>query len=241
MKISFFTISSFIFSLILLPSIASAELLNIYPTDDSVAQLYDQDGISDWTEARDYQGELFSDPIESGSLDNTGYIYVRSDNGVGTYRIYRVSKVFDLSAIPESAEIISAKLNLYKTPSNNRGNIDIVVTSHQRQLIGQMQKWDWKIQNFGTQEFARNSLVNDTEYTTFDFSEAGLDYLETNFGEAATLGVLTDFDFDGIEPTEYIAAAGWYEVEQEGVNFDPYLEIEYKVEPETPYPLYTQI
>jgi hypothetical protein len=204
-------------------NVASAETLNIYPTNDAMALLYDDEAISDWTLARAYQGDLVQ-PI----AETTDRMAVRSDNGVGTYRIYRASDIFDLSSIPGTATISSAKLMLYKTPDNNQGDVTVVVTSHERVLLSEMQDQDWSIQNFGA-EFSRAKLL-DNQHTEFVFVSAGLDYLNSKKGEIAVLGLLTHFDFDNIVPFGYyIQAAGWYTIENPGTEFDPYLEITYTV------------
>lgn len=232
----------FLFALLLISfaqNVQAAEVVKIYPISDAVGQLYDDDNIFDWQEARNFQGEIFRTPFESGFLDNIGNIGVRSDNGVGTYRIYRVSAVFDTSKIPDNAQITKASLNLYKSIANNQGNIGIVVTSHTREDKDVYQKKDWKINNFGTIEFSRSQLV-DNEFTKFNLNNAGINYLKNN-KETATFGFLTNFDFDNIQPVGFILAAGWYEVEKEGTLLDPYLEIEYEIPSETTFPLYTQI
>ena len=218
----------------------AANTIKIYPTSDAVGQLYDDDAISDWTSARNYQGELFRTPFESGLFDNVGNIAVRSDNGVGTYRIYRVSDVFDLSDIPANANLTKATLKLYKSVPNNRGDISVVITSHHRDSPSVYQKKDWVISNFGNKEFSR-SVLFDAQYTDFTFNNDGLNYLQSRRNDLATIGILTNFDFDNIIPQGYILAAGWYEVEKNGTEFDPYLEITYTVPEENDFPLYTQI
>ena len=221
---------------------ASTHLQKIFPADDAMAQLYDDDGITDWSIARNFESNLFREPYTSGALDNIGNIVVRSDNAAGFYRIYRVSNVFDLRNLPPNVTITSARLKLYKSTGNNQGDVQVVVTSHERVNITFMQKQDWKITNFGTTEFSRTTLL-DNQYTTFDFNPAGLTYLNNKLGQFATLGTLTNYDFDNVEPSGFIQAAGWYEVEKEGVDTDPYLEITYTTDdlPTNTFPLYTQI
>ncbi len=202
---------------------ANAETLVAYPSDDAVAQLYDDDGVSDWDMARGFAGELFRTPIAGDPA-----LAVRSDNGVGTYRIYRVSKVFDLQTLPLGSVITSAKVKLYRTPYNNQGNTSVVIVDHWREDIATMQKGDWKIENFGSEEFARQALIVD-EYTEFPFNADGLSYLNSKIGNKGVLGFLTDYDFDDMEPGGPIFAAGWYSVDNPGTEFDPYLEITYTV------------
>lgn len=221
-------IFGFVLALTVSSNYAFAATTKIYPTSDAVAQLYDDDGITDWQIARNYQGELYRTPFESGTLDNTGKIYVRSDNGSGFYRIYRASNVFDLSKIPPGAQIEGATLKLYKTLGNNQGDIQVVVTSHTRQNPSIYQKSDWKINTFGSKEFSRNLFQND-KYTNFDFNTDGVDYITSKVGSLATIGVLTQYDFDDTIPNSAILAAGWYESEMTGTDFDPYLEVTYSV------------
>ncbi len=214
---------------------ADASTMQIYPSDDAVAQLYDDDGISDWEQARGFSGDLFREPIITDPS-----LAIRSDNGVGTYRIYRVSKVFGLPILPEGVLITGAKVKLYKTVGNNRGDIDVVVTSHERTTTSILQKQDWNIVNFGIQEFAREKLL-DAQYTEFTLNTEGLDYLNSKIGQPATLGFLTNYDFDNVVPDGFILAAGWYSVESLGTDFDPYLEITYTIpDEEEEFPLYTQ-
>lgn len=217
-----------------------ADTVKIYPTDDAFALLYDNDAIADWATARNYQEEIYNEPLTEGLLNDAGKLIIRSDNGVGTYRLYRVSKVFDLSQLPANVEINSVKLELYKTTINNSGDISVVVTSHERENDLFMQKMDWKIQNFGTQEFSREKLIAN-DYTVFNFNEDGINYVKNKAGENLTLGLLTNFDFDNVVPNANILAAGWYSIENPGTEFDPYLEVEYSMEDPNPYPLYTQI
>ena len=225
----------FVGTFLLVGNLASAEMVNIYPTDDAVAQLYDDDGISDWEQARGFSGDLFREPIITDPS-----LAIRSDNGVGTYRIYRVSKVFGLPILPEGVLITGAKVKLYKTVGNNRGDIDVVVTSHERTTTSILQKQDWNIVNFGIQEFAREKLL-DAQYTEFTLNTEGLDYLNSKIGQPATLGFLTNYDFDNVVPDGFILAAGWYSVESLGTDFDPYLEITYTIpDEEEEFPLYTQ-
>ena len=225
----------FVGTFLLVGNLASAEMVNIYPTDDAVAQLYDDDGISNWELARGFSGDLFREPIITDPS-----LAIRSDNGVGTYRIYRVSKVFDLPILPEGVLITGAKVKLYKTVGNNRGDIDVVVTSHERTTTSILQKQDWNIVNFGIQEFAREKLL-DAQYTEFTLNTEGLDYLNSKLGQPATLGFLTNYDFDNVVPNGFILAAGWYSVESLGTEFDPYLEITYTIpDEEEEFPLYTQ-
>lgn len=225
----------FVGTFLLVGNLASAEMVNIYPTDDAVAQLYDDDGISNWELARGFSGDLFREPIITDPS-----LAIRSDNGVGTYRIYRVSKVFGLPILPEGVLITGAKVKLYKTVGNNRGDIDVVVTSHERTTTSILQKQDWNIVNFGVQEFAREKLL-DAQYTEFTLNTEGLDYLNSKIGQPATLGFLTNYDFDNVVPDGFILAAGWYSVESLGTDFDPYLEITYTIpDEEEEFPLYTQ-
>lgn len=232
--------NSFYFSFLLLSMLtisnnADASTMQIYPSDDAVAQLYDDDGISDWEQARGFSGDLFREPIITDPS-----LAIRSDNGVGTYRIYRVSKVFGLPILPEGVLITGAKVKLYKTVGNNRGDIDVVVTSHERTTTSILQKQDWNIVNFGIQEFAREKLL-DAQYTEFTLNTEGLDYLNSKIGQPATLGFLTNYDFDNVVPDGFILAAGWYSVESLGTDFDPYLEITYTIpDEEEEFPLYTQ-
>ena len=230
-----------IFICTLVPSQIKAETLKIFPTDDSMAILYDDDGITDWVTARNFDGLVSREPIKSGTQNNEGMIVVRSDNGTGKYRIYRVSMVFGPVSLPVEAKITKATLNLYKTYGNSQGDISVVITSHQREITEVMQKQDWNITSFGTLAFARNNF-SDNQYSEFTFGQNGLDYIKANINSSTTLGILTEFDFDDIEPQGYILSAGWYEIEKEGNDFDPYLEIEYTIpDTEDEYPLYTQI
>lgn len=218
----------------------AAEVIKIYPADDAQAQLYDDDGISNWSQARNYQGLVFREPFTSGITNNIGNINVRSDKAhAGYYRIYRVSKTFDLSSLPENAVIRTASLHLFKTTANTHGNIDVVITSHQREDNSHLQKQDWNINNFGDVPFAEQPLVDG--YNVFQLNTEGLSYLNERNSAVVTLGFLTDYDFYDVEPPVQVLAAGWHEVEKEGAEFDPYLEITYTVPEENNFPLYTQI
>lgn len=228
--------------LLLIPYIGNAQsnMVKIYPTDDAVAHLYDDDAITEWNQARNYQGIIFREPFTGGITNNIGNINVRSDKShAGYYRIYRVSKTFDLGFLPENAVIRTASLHLFKTTANTHGNIDVVVTSHQREDDSRLQKQDWNIHNFGTARFSEQPMVDG--YNVFQFNSEGLSYLNNRDGAIVTLGLLTDYDFYDIEPPVQVLAAGWHEVEKDGTEFDPYLEITYTIPEENEYPLYTQI
>jgi hypothetical protein len=234
----------FIFSLALIqPNQVKADTVKLYPENDGVAQMYDEDQFTDWDEARNYTGLITRDAAQEGVGNNVGNTGVKSDKFFkGVYRIYRVSKTFDLSQLPEGAEITSARLNLYRTVANAEGDVGVVVTSHSRENINQMEKQDWNIVNFGEVAFAQNK-IDTSGYNEFSFNQEGLTYLENKIGEVSTIGLLTEFDFNDIEPPLLPYAAGWREVNSIGTEFDPYLEITFEVpdEPTDEYPLYTQV
>ena len=56
----------------------AAEVIKIYPTDDAIAQLYDDDGFTDWNGARNYQGLVFREPFTSGITNNVGNIKTKN-------------------------------------------------------------------------------------------------------------------------------------------------------------------
>ena len=220
-------------------SFVSAATEKLYPVDDWFAQLTDVDGFSNWSEARDYQGLISNDPYNENFGNNIGQISVRSDKGTGFYRIYRVSSVFDFSELPVGAEVVSAKLLVFKTLSNNNGNAQLVVTAHTRASLDKMQKQDWNINNYGEVAFATAPLL-DGQYTEFEFNANGLDYLNQHAGSEVVLGLITDYDFLDVDPGTARQSVGWYELENGGDDKDPYLEVRYELNGNQ-YSLYTQI
>lgn len=219
------------------PSV-QAETLEIFPTDDYMMQLYEVDGQTVWSEARNFGGEITREPWSENVGNEQGRLTVRSDDAVGYYRIYRASMQFDVSNL-DFNNVDSVTLHMSGVNSNLSADSSIVITSHERENEVVQSKQDWHIQNYGTQVFSEGMLQPNNVMTAFEFSQEGIDYLKLDGDGVVDLGVLTYYDFYDIEPSAvYTAGATWRSVESSEKR--PYLEIVYS-DPEDEYPLYTQI
>lgn len=234
-----FLASFFLCSLFLTNTLSvNAESVQIYSTDDFMTQLYDEDGLSDWDVARNFQGEVSRDPLTEGSGGDQGRLIVRSDDAVGFYRIYRASMQFDVSTISHK-NIDSVTLYLSGVNSNLSVDAPVVLTSHDRVNDSSMSKFDWTIDRYGTTSYSESKLQPDNVYTKFVLSNEGLDYVLSDEDGVVNFGLLTYYDFYDIEPSAvYTAGATWRSVEASEKR--PYLEIVYS-DFEDEYPLYTQI
>jgi hypothetical protein len=211
-------------------SYAATHTIKIYPTDDALQELYDDDNQTAWSSARNYAG-TFVRPV-----DNTSpALSIRSDAGTAIYRIYRASIIFDTSIIPTPAEVQSATLNVYKINYGN--NTPLVLTEHERSTVTNFSSGDWYQSHYGV-ELGRG-VLNASGYTSFSLNSIGLGYLD-RLGYT-DIGVRTAFDYDDIDPGNVISAAGFASSEAPGTETDPYLEITYTVPDENNFPLYTQI
>lgn len=220
MQIQYFTCIAFIAFLCGVNNTFAAETqtLVLTPTFDGTAQLYDQDGLTDWDTARNYTGELFNEPVTDDEL-----ISLRSDSHSGYYRIYRSSMSFDASALPNDAEIISATLYLYNySPVINISGTDVVVTFHSPVTEESLVREDWQIQNFSS-EIARRQLI-DGDYTALILNQLGLDGID--FDGVTTFGLMTEFDYDNNPIGPQITGVAIYSKES---GLSPYLEITYTV------------
>lgn len=199
---------------------AATTTLNIYSHEsDGNINLSDSESIALWSIARGYSGSL------GHAIDLTqSNIAVRSDKNSGNYRIYRSSLSFDTSIIPDEAKIESAALKLYKWPGGNNTGELLHITSHNKASAIAYTALDWPISNFGTVSFASNVLA-DAEYTTYDLNSNGVNYL--NKSDWTTFGVLTDNDFNDVDPGTVIQSGSFYSANAVGVDTDPYLEITY--------------
>lgn len=209
--------------LLLLPfSVDAAEVVKIYPLDDGVNILYDNERQTNWSAARNYSGTSFARLPASTSTT----MAVRSDRHSGWYRIYRISTIFDTSSIPEDAVITGASLNLYKFSAGaNHAGTELVITSHTRQSDEFLSNADWYIQNYAT-EFARG-LLKDGVHTSYNLNTSGLEYINT--GGRTAFGILSNFDFDDIPQGAWLTGASFYTLEAPEVEYRPYLEITYTV------------
>lgn len=200
---------------------AAVETVRIYPTDDGVNLLYDDEQQTDWSLARHYSG-----PLVQITNTDAETITLRSDNHSGFYRIYRGSIAFNTESIPENAIIQSATIYLYKYPfSNNHADTDIVLTSHSRVNESILTQSDWYLPNYGT-EFARG-LLSDVQYTPYALNQNGLAYINTS--GMSIFGAMTEFDFDDVNPHVAPADAAMYSSDAIGLNNDPYLEVIYTI------------
>lgn len=210
--------------LIPFPTVAAEETIKIFSTQDGMNQLYDDDDVSDWLLARNYEDKIFRDTFNDLDL-----IKVRSDNQVNnSYRIYRGSLFFDLSKLPEGSRITDVNFFAFKTIGNNPlPEIEIVFTSHNRLTKEVLQKQDWNINNYGDDAFSRGFL-DDDKYTVFNFSDIGVDYVDKN--RQLVIGVLSGFDFDSVDPGSSQTGATFYTMEVDEPEKRPYLEIKYTLD-----------
>jgi hypothetical protein len=200
---------------------AATETVKIYPISDGVNFLYDNEDQTVWSSARNYQGLLSN---ETNTLGEN--VAARSDSHSGRYRIYRASLAFDTSIIPDNAVIETSVLNLFKeAEGNNRGDTQLVITEHLRQVPEVLNKMDWYLQNYGA-EFTRTLLL-DEQYTTLDLGESFSGYIDTN--GITVLGGMTSYDFDNIDPGFVISSASFYSNEKLDDLKKPYLEVTYTV------------
>ncbi len=213
------------------------ETIKIYSHhSDGVASLGDLDAVYDWEQARAFSGEISLSPAVL--LEE---IPMRSDRGVGNYRIYRGSIPFDTSVVPTDATLNEVRLVASQGYSANDG-IEIVITSHSRQIDTVYNKQDWRIDNFGTDPFSRGVVNTGGLKTEFIFSEGGKKHL--NKDGYTVVGLLTEYDFDNIDPGRQRRSATIASSEALGTSTDPYLEITYTIGDDDPSDrpgLYTQI
>ena len=196
---------------------AATATIKIYPTDDVRQELYDEDSQSVWSVARSYTG-TFARPVDYTS---TG-LSIRSDNGVGVYRIYRASLLFNTSIIPDSATIQSATMNVYKLIYGN--NTPLVFTQHSRASTTNFVSSDWQLAHYGTE--VTRGILNVDQYTSLSFNSNGLGSLNpTGYTD---IGAMTAFDYDDIDPGSPITSVAFASSEA-GTSTSPYLEITYTV------------
>jgi hypothetical protein len=200
---------------------ASSETVKIYPISDGVNFLYDDENQTIWSEARNYQGTLSN--VTNVAGEN---VAARSDTHSGKYRIYRASLAFDTSVIPDDASIETSRLNLFKeAEGNNRGDTQLVITEHTRQMPSVLNKEDWYLQNYGI-EFSRILLL-DEQYTIVDLGDSFSNYI--NMRGITVIGGMTSYDFDNIDPGFVISSASFYSNEKLETLKRPYLEVTYTV------------
>lgn len=205
---------------------ASETTVKIYPVDDAFAYLYDQDAITDWETARNYQSTIVNDPLSYAGTNND-IIVVRSDKQArGFYRIYRISLVFDTSVIPDNAILSAVSFFGMKGPSNNTSGTQMVISSHQRVNETLMQKQDWFIDTYGTWAFSEQELLDNTP-TEFHFDDVGIDYI--NLQGNTVLGIRTNNDFYNVDSGSIASAASIHTIEASDQNLWPYLEITYEI------------
>lgn len=226
MKKYLFGFLLFGFGLIMIPTsseAATTTTIKIYPTDDGLTQLYDNDNITTWSAARNYTGTVLTAPNTTSDQ-----IATRGDKHSGKYRIYRTSAVFDTSVIPDDATVTDASFYGYKGYSNNHGQ-QLVITAHTRASSTQLAKGDWNLTNYGA-EFARGGLI-DNQYKQFSFNSSGKNYI--NPEGYTVIGGMQDNDFDNIDIGYTQSGATIYSSDASGTSTDPYLEVTYVVEPTT--------
>lgn len=201
---------------------AATTTLNIYShKSDGNVNLGDSESITTWGDARSYTGVL------GHGIDLTqSNIAVRSDKNSGSYRIYRASLSFDTGVIPDEATIVDASLKLFKWPGGNNTGELLHITSHNKASATAYTALDWPISNFGTASVASNVLA-DGEYTAYDLNSNGVNIL--NKSNWTTFGVLTDNDFNDVDPGTTVQSGSFYSANAVGLDTDPYLEITYTI------------
>jgi len=203
--------------------VEASTTIKIYShSSDGYTRLPDNDGISNWSNARNYTGTPSQGPNSTGD-----YVYIRSDRSSNNaWTIFRGSMSFDTSVIPDNALITDVSLNLYGETTNNNGT-DLVVTSHERATSTELVTSDWHITDYGTTEYARTDFVVN-EYSHIPLNSSGVNHVNV---EGYTIyGLLTNFDFDDSAPvtgtgSAYTKAVAYRTSEFSGTSTDPYLEI----------------
>ncbi|MBP6881381.1 MAG: hypothetical protein KBC35_02040 [Candidatus Pacebacteria bacterium] len=217
---------------------AATETVMVYASaGDGQSGVGTDENQTTWYDARNYKGTV-TYTLQDDQTTNAA----RADKVGDLYRLYRGSLPFDTSIIPESADILSASINLYAQESSGSvGGAKVCVTTHSRLNVENIVGNDYYLSNYGLTPLAIQKPLINYQYTSFDLDPSGLDYIDSD--GYTVLSVRTDYDCDDIDPGVGIKSVNWYSSESEGTSFDPYLEITYEVpdEPEKEYPLYTQI
>lgn len=205
-------------------ALAAEETVKIYPTDDGNVLLYDDDGQTVWSQARNYNGTLVREPIT-----DSDQLVTRADRMSGKYRIYRTSLSFDTSEIPDNSDVIKVIFNGYKGDRNNHGQT-LVLTSHSRASSSSLGKSDWQIKNFAHE--LSESVLLENQYTEFEFNNFGLGYI--NKEGLTVIGGVQGNDFFDSDIGTTQSGTSIYSMESPGTDKDPYLEITYTVPDEEP-------
>jgi hypothetical protein len=217
---------------------AAVETVRVYAgTGDGQSGVGTDENQTTWYAARNYTG-VVTYTLQDDQTTNAA----RTDRVGSLYRLYRGSLPFDTNIIPESAEILSASINLYAQESSGSvGGAKACITTHSRVDVDNVVGDDYYLSNYGSTPLTAQIPLINYQYTSFDLDPSGLDYIDSD--GYTVLSVRTDYDCNDIDPGTGIKSVNWYSSESEGTSFDPYLEITYEVpdEPENKYPLYTQV
>jgi hypothetical protein len=224
--VSSFLLAFLIFVAVPNMSFAATETIRIYAgSGDGLVGVGTFEALDTWSAARSYTG------IVSYVLDDTSVLAAVVSQFIqpyDTYRIYRSSLPFDMSVIPEGAEIESASLHLYGYNSYGLQEEPVCLVSHTRSNMSNLDWSDYSLVNFGATELASSdtSLVND-QYNVFVLNSAGITHV--NSAEYIAIGIRTQKDCMDVDPgpSHDRYSAAWNSSEAEGADTDPYLEVTY--------------
>ena len=143
---------------------AATQTIKIYSgSGDGQAGIGTDEGQYNWEDARTYTG-VVTYTTQDYADSNTA----RSDRAAGAYRLYRGTLPFDTSSIPDTADVVSASLNLYGYNSNgSEGGAQACITTGERSDVSNVVGSDYYLSNYGTTTLSTTAILVDYQYTKF--------------------------------------------------------------------------